>query len=75
MEVRTTGLVGYQETQSERETHHQASHSGEGSKFGLVSSQDGDVMMDGPTCPTDFPNLDEPDDAQEAGTDKAGTAA
>ena len=47
----------------------------QGSKFGLVSSQDGDVMMDGPTCPTDFPNLDEPDDAQEAGTDKAGTAA
>ena len=37
VEVRTTGLVGYQETQSERETHHQASHSGEASSWPILS--------------------------------------
>jgi hypothetical protein len=29
-------------------------------------------MMDGPTSPTDFPNLEEPDQSEDGGTDKAG---
>ena len=31
-------------------------------------------MMDGPACPVDFLNLDEPDQTEEAGSDKAGPA-
>ena len=31
-------------------------------------------MMGGPASPTDFLNLDEPDQTEEAGTDKAGPA-
>ena len=39
---------------------------------GFVSAQDGETMMDGPTGPSDFPNLDEPGSGEEAETDKAG---
>ena len=37
VEVRTTGLVGYQETHSEKETHHQASLSAEASSASVMS--------------------------------------